>query len=81
MKIDYWLKKISSRKFIGMVAGFVTGIIILATRNDSLAGEIGGLVMSFGSIVAYMFAEGIADSAHVGDNLIEQKEEEDNKDG
>ena len=80
MKID-WKKKLSSRKFWAMLAGFVTGIIVLATRNDSLAGEIGGLIMTFGSIAVYIFAEGIADSAHIGENLIEQKEEEEEKDG
>ncbi len=58
MNID-WKKKLTSRKLWLAVAGFVSGIVLLCTG----AGTIEGVVMSLGSVVAYIVGEGLIDSA------------------
>ena len=71
MKID-WKRKLSSRKLWIAITGLIVGIVILFTRNESLAGEIGGIIMSLGSVVGYLLAEGLTDVAS-----LQGKEEED----
>lgn len=61
MKID-WKRKLSSRKFWALVAGFVTGVIVYATSPERSPEAVGGLIVTFGAIVAYIIGEGIADS-------------------
>lgn len=60
MKID-WKCKLSSRKFWALVAGFVTGVIVYATSPERSPEAVGGLIVTFGAIVAYIIGEGIAD--------------------
>ena len=67
MKID-WKRKLSSRKFWVAVAGFIAPILLAFGVADSTATQITGLIMSGGSIIAYMLAEGIADSSHPSGN-------------
>ena len=59
-KID-WKRKLTSRKFWAMIAGFITGILIYINSPEKSPEAIGGIIMSLGSIVAYIFGEGIAD--------------------
>lgn len=61
MKID-WKRKLSSRKFWAMIAGFVTGIIVFVQSPERSPEAVGGLVVMFGSIVSYIIGEGLADS-------------------
>ena len=62
-KID-WKKKLTSRKFWIAVAGFVTGLVILICDNNVMADQIGALVLSAASIVAYIIGEGLADASY-----------------
>ena len=66
MKID-WKRKLTSRKLWIAVAGLIIGIILIFTKNESLANEIGGIVMSLGSVVAYIIGEGLIDAEHKDD--------------
>lgn len=61
MKID-WKRKLTSRKFWALIAGFVAGIIVFAKSPERSPEAVGGLVVMFGSIVSYIIGEGIADS-------------------
>lgn len=61
MKID-WKRKLSSRKFWALVAGFVTGVIVYATSPERSPEAVGGLIVTLGAIVSYIIGEGIADS-------------------
>lgn len=67
MKID-WKRKLSSRKFWVAVAGFIAPILLAFGVADSTATQITGLIASCGSIIAYMLAEGIADSSRPNGN-------------
>lgn len=58
-----WKKKLSSRKLWLAIAGFVTGCVLLFKGE----GDITGVVMALGSVVAYIVAEGYTDAAHTND--------------
>lgn len=60
MKID-WTKKLTSRKFWIAIAGFVSGLIIAFTGDETTATTISGCVMSAASVIGYMIGEGLAD--------------------
>lgn len=83
-KID-WKSKLTSRKFWLAIAGFVTGLVAFIQHPTSDAQAISGLIMSFGSIVAYIIGEGLADAAGAqsntvilhGNDVIEPEDEED----
>lgn len=60
MKID-WVKKLTSRKFWVAVAGFVSGLIIAFTGDETTATTVSGCVMSAASVIGYMIGEGLAD--------------------
>lgn len=61
-----WKKKLTSRKFWVAVAGLVMGIIVICT-SGATAETITGATLSFGSVVAYIIGEGLADSNKGGD--------------
>lgn len=68
MKID-WKRKLSSRKFWVAVAGLVSGLILAFKGSTETAETVSGCIMSAASVVAYLIAEGWADS---GNNNGEQ---------
>lgn len=60
MKID-WKKKLTSRKFWVAIAGFISGLIIAFTGDETTAATVSGCVMSAASVIGYMIGEGLAD--------------------
>lgn len=66
-----WKRKLSSRKFWSLLAGAITGLVVFITSPSRSPEAICGLVGTFISFVAYMFAEGIADSGHGSDKSDE----------
>jgi hypothetical protein len=64
---DHFLIKITSRSFWAMMAGFVAGIMALYQFSDNVTVQISGLIVSFGSIVAYLFTN-TNDSDSSGDD-------------
>ena len=63
MTKEDWVRKLCSRKFWAAVAGFVTGLIAFIMSPNGSQEAIGGLIMSFGTLVAYIVGEGLADAA------------------
>ena len=57
-------RKLTSRKFWAAVAGFVTGLILYAQNPTGSAEAIGGIIMSAGSVVSYIFGEGWSDAGN-----------------
>lgn len=77
MKID-WKRKFTSRKFWAMVTGFVTGLIILIQSPEKSPEAISGVIMSAGSLAAYIIGEGLADSGtHIAEGIPIIEEEKD----
>lgn len=67
MKID-WKRKLTSRKLWIALAGLISGIIMAAGGSESTASTVSGVILQVASVIGYLFAEGIADAAHAGDD-------------
>lgn len=57
-----WKRKLTSRKFWVAVTGLVSGLIIAFGGSSQIAETVSGCVMSTASVIAYLVAEGLADS-------------------
>lgn len=60
------IRKLCSRKFWALVGGFVTGIVVAINTQD--ATQVAGIVMSLGSIVAYILGESWTDASNAASN-------------
>lgn len=61
-KID-WKKKLTSRKLWLAVAGLVVSVVTLVSGNAELAERISAIVLAAASVIGYLIAEGLVDSA------------------
>ena len=72
------VRKLTSRKLWMAVAGFVAGLIVAFGKSEATAETVSGLIMSGASVLGYLLAEGLADSANAE---VIVTEEEQNKSG
>ncbi len=63
-----WKKKLTSRKFWMAIAALVVGIITL-TKPGTDTTQITGLILSLGSVIAYIVGEGLVDAASAGASI------------
>ncbi len=61
MKTD-WKRKLSSRKFWAAVAGFAAPVLIAFGIADATATQVTALIMSGGTLIAYILGEGMVDA-------------------
>ena len=66
MKID-WIRKLTSRKFWTAVVGFITALLVAFKVDAGSIEQVASIVMSFASLIAYILAEGLADSSNKGE--------------
>ena len=66
MKID-WKSKLSSRKFWSAVAGFIVPLLLAFGVSDSNITQVTALIMSGGSLIAYILGEGMVDAGRKTD--------------
>lgn len=66
MKID-WKSKLSSRKFWSAVAGFIVPLLLAFGVSDSNITQVTALIMSGGSLIAYILGEGLVDAGRKND--------------
>ena len=65
------IRKLTSRKFWAAIVGFVTGLLIYLGKSEAETAQIGALIMSAASVVAYIVGEGLIDAAREkGDTYI-----------
>ena len=64
-KID-WARKLSSRKFWALAAGLATSVLVLAKVPENTIAQVAAVIGAFGSVVAYMLAEGSGDEEEGG---------------
>ena len=76
MKID-WKRKLSSRKFWAALIGFITPLLVMLGLPESEVTQVAALVMSAGSLIAYIFSDGWVDAASRHDMYVEAPEEVD----
>jgi hypothetical protein len=71
MSKDEIIRKLTSRKFWAAIVGFVTGLLIYLDKSEAETAQIGALIMSAASVVAYIVGEGLIDAAREkGDTYI-----------
>ena len=63
MNKEIIIRKLTSRKFWMAIALFVSGLLTALGENKETAEIISGLIMQGAAVVAYIFGEGLADSA------------------
>ena len=61
-----WKRKLTSRKLWAAIAGFVSGLIVAFGATEAIATQVTGLILSAGSIVAYILGESQIDAANAG---------------
>ena len=61
------LRKITSRKFWVAVVSFVSALLVAFKVPEASISQVTAIIMAFGSLFAYIFAEGLVDSARVKD--------------
>jgi hypothetical protein len=59
-------KKLTSRKLWLAIAGLVVGTLALFGVDANTTQQISGVIMSLGSVVAYIVGEGLVDAAAAG---------------
>lgn len=59
-------KKLSSRKLWVSLIGFVTALLVACNVPEGSVSQISAIISAFGSLVAYIVAEGYADGSGKG---------------
>lgn len=62
-----WKRKLTSRKFVLAVVGFITQILILCKVPESVIVQVTATIMAGATVISYIIGEGLADAAHVSD--------------
>lgn len=68
MKID-WKRKLTSRKLWVSITNFVSMLLVFFNYSESTAAQVAALIMAGAGVIAYVIAEGWADSATRLDNV------------
>ena len=57
------IRKLSSRKFWMCFISFVTSLLVAFNVPQASISQVTAIIMSFGSLIAYIFAEGWVDAS------------------
>ena len=60
------IRKLSSRKFWALLAGFVGSMLVVFNVGDNDIAQIAAVITAFGSVAVYMLAEASVDNARAG---------------
>lgn len=66
MKKEDIIRKLTSRKFWVALIAFVSALLIAFKVDSGSVEQITSIIMSFGSLIAYILAEGFADGGNNG---------------
>lgn len=66
MKIN-WKQKLSSRKFWAALIGVVSAILVAFKVPNMTVEQVVVCITGIGSLIAYIFAEGMVDAARIDD--------------
>jgi len=58
------IRKLTSRKFWVALVAFITALLVAFNVDAGSVEQVVSIVMSFGALIAYIFAEGWADSSN-----------------
>lgn len=65
MKNIDWKRKLSSRKFWALVAGFVSSLLVLFNFNENDIAQVTAVITAFGSVAVYILGEAYVDGQRV----------------
>ncbi len=65
MKGIDWKRKLTSRKFWAAIVGFATPLMAMLNVSDDTAVQVTALIMSGGTLIAYIIGEGMTDLANI----------------
>lgn len=60
------IRKLTSRKFLLALAGFVSPLLLAFGVSESVTAQIVAIIVAGADVVAYVFAEGLTDAAVAG---------------
>lgn len=60
---NYFVIKLTSRKFWMALTGFITAVLVMAGVDDGTITQIVALIGAFSVLVAYIIGEGLVDAA------------------
>ncbi len=63
--MNYWVNKLTSRKFWVAVAAFVSGLIVAFKGDAETAETVSGIILQGAAVLGYLLAEGLADAKGV----------------
>ena len=66
---QYFVIKLTSRKFWAALTGFITAVLIMAGVEDGTITQIVALIGAFSVLVAYIIGEGLVDAAEAGQTI------------
>lgn len=70
MNID-WKRKLSSRKFWTLIAGFISSLLLAFNLDENTIAQVAAVIGSFGLVAVYILAEASVDKANAGkDDLL-----------
>lgn len=72
MTFKKFIEKFTSRKFITMVAGVLTAILVYMNVDEGTTQQIIALIGGLASILSYIFVEGSIDKANVSKVPVEE---------
>ena len=59
------IRKLTSRKFWIAVVGFITPLLLAFGVAETSVSQVTAIIMAGADVIAYLIAEGMADSANV----------------
>lgn len=60
------MRKLSSRKFWALAAGFIGSMLVVFNVGDNDIAQVTAVITAFGSVAVYIFAEASVDKARGG---------------
>jgi hypothetical protein len=60
--MNYWVNKLTSRKFWVAVAAFVSGLIVAFKGDAEVAETVSGCILQGAAVLGYLLAEGLVDA-------------------
>lgn len=67
-----WKRKLGSRKFWALIAGFVSSILVVFNLTENDIAQVTGIITAFGSVAVYILAEASVDKKAIKDEENEQ---------
>lgn len=76
MDKEYWIRKLTSRKFWVALIAFITSMMMAFQADNETIQRVSAVIMAGATALAYIIGEGMIDAESVKSNNDNKKEEE-----